>query len=111
MEFKVTAKVTGLVASDNIAGKWYLYRVLENGVKFDKTWTLFTRQMLSIDGQYKFSGTISESPSKKLKLDSGKAVYQTTYNAEVCEPVEASVTADIDFGAEPKFDDDSQIPF
>lgn len=100
MIFKVKATVLRELWN---GGGSYLYQVQET-ISEDRTknWAIFTKTELEAGQEAVFEGYVSESKDKKRNDQNGKAIYQTSYNAE-----SVILTEDVD----PHFNTEEDIPF
>lgn len=118
MNFKVKGLVDNVISSGNHAkGPWFLYGIKETiGSGKTKTWRIFTSVPLNLSAGYELEGYISESPNKMYFNSAGKNAFQTTYNATISRPVEIfnqsqADLGSVDFGNEPTFNTNDDIPF
>lgn len=81
MKFKIENGTVERILWQNQDRTSSLVLVKETEGKWTKSWKVWTKVVVNLNGVYNFSGTVTEQPSKKIKDQNGKAIYETQFNS------------------------------
>lgn len=81
MKFKIENATVEKILWQNNEKTSMLVLVKEKEGKWEKHWKVWTKVVVNLNGTYNFFGTVSEQPSKRIKDQNGKAIYETQFNS------------------------------